>query len=91
MTPKISEVLKKELLEKLAALEHERWSHWQKYLHSKCYRNKDGSLTIPADLVEKWERQIATPYAALSYDEQDSDREQVSNVVLILERFIKRI
>ncbi|WP_413725613.1 hypothetical protein [Sodalis sp. RH16] len=91
MTPKISDVLKKELLEKLAAIEHERWAHWQKHLHSKCYRNKDGSLTIPSDLVEHWEKQIDTPYNALSDQEQDSDREQVSKILPILVEFIKKI
>jgi hypothetical protein len=37
----------------------------------------DGSLTIPADLVRHWTRQIDTPYAQLSEKEKDSDREQV--------------
>jgi len=41
----------KELIEKLAAIEHERWAHWQSYLHSKCLKNENGSLTIPAELV----------------------------------------
>jgi hypothetical protein len=65
------------LYEQLAAIEHERWADWQRYLHSKCERNPDGSLTIPAGLVAHWERQIATPYAELSERERDSDREQV--------------
>ena len=50
----------KELIEKLSAIEHDRWAHWQSYLHSKCERNDDGSLTIPKDLVEKWNTQIET-------------------------------
>ncbi|MCY1461519.1 hypothetical protein D9M71_791850 [compost metagenome] len=66
-----------ELLEPLAAIEHERWAHWQKYLHSQCSKNNDGSLTIPRDLVERWERQLKTPYHNLSQKEKDSDKEQV--------------
>ena len=66
-----------ELTEKLAAAEHERWSHWQRYLHSKCERNPDGSLLIPSHLALQWERQIATPYSNLSESEKESDREQV--------------
>ncbi|AHL31465.1 hypothetical protein CD58_00465 [Pseudomonas brassicacearum] len=66
-----------ELLEPLAAIEHERWSHWQKYLHSQCSKNRDGSLTIPCELVERWEQQLKTPYHNLSQKEKDSDREQV--------------
>lgn len=65
------------LFEQLAAIEHERWADWQRYMHGMGTRNPDGSLTIPADLVARWDRQIATPYAALSAGEQESDREQV--------------
>ena len=66
-----------ELIEKLAAAEHERWSHWQEYLHSKCERKPDGSLLIPSHLALQWERQIATSYSNLSESEKESDREQV--------------
>lgn len=73
-----------ELTEKLAAIEHERWSHWQKYMHSKCYHSPDGSLTIPPDLVAHWERQIATPYESLSETEKESDRDQVRKYLALL-------
>lgn len=66
-----------DLRERLAAAEHERWAHWQRWMHDQCVRNPDGSLTIPAELVERWERQIATPYEQLSEREKDSDRMQV--------------
>lgn len=65
------------LYERLAAIEHERWSHWQKYMHSLCTRQDDGSLVIPANHVKQWERQIATPYEELTEAEKNSDREQV--------------
>jgi hypothetical protein len=32
---------------------------------------------IPAELVARWEAQIKTPYAELSEQEQESDRDQV--------------
>lgn len=66
-----------ELLEELAALEHERWSHWQRFLHDQCSRGEDDSLTIPAELVARWTRQTNTPYEKLSEQEKESDREQV--------------
>ncbi len=70
-----------ELFEQLAAIEHERWADWQKYLHSKCSEPNvwwcAGALIIPAELVAQWERQIATPYADLSEHEKESDRKQV--------------
>ncbi len=65
------------LLEELASIEHERWSHWQRYMHKKATRNPDGSLTLPAALVAHWERLIATPYTQLTEVERESDREQV--------------
>lgn len=67
---------KSELFEKLADLEHQRWAKWQKYLHSKCTKWKDG-YTIPIESVNHWERQINTDYKDLSEKEKDSDREQV--------------
>ena len=67
-----------ELFEKLAAIEHERWSDWQKYMHSRGTVQRTGSLLIPAQLIRQWERQIATPYADLSETEKESDRDQVS-------------
>lgn len=63
--------------EQLASIEHERWSHWQMYLHEQCTKKNDGSLVIPPHLVEQWQKQIATPYEKLSEAEKESDREQV--------------
>lgn len=65
------------LLEELAAVEHERWSHWQRYMHSECEATDDGGLLIPPQLVEQWTTQLNTPYSALSEREKESDREQV--------------
>jgi hypothetical protein len=65
------------LVEELAAVEHERWSHWQRYVHSKGVRQPDGSLLLPADLVARWEKQIDSKYADLDDKEKESDREQV--------------
>lgn len=75
------------LIEALAAAEHASWARWQAYLHSRCIRNPDGSLTIPADLVERWERQIATPYDELSEREKQSDREEVAHILPDIEAY----
>lgn len=76
--------LTENLIERLANLEHERWAHWQKYMHSKCEKKVDGSLVIPSDLVAKWERQISTSYFDLSEREKESDREQVNKYLPII-------
>jgi hypothetical protein len=64
-------------LDALAAIEHERWSHWQRYIHERGKAQPDGSLLIPAGFVQRWEQQMATPYEALSDAEKESDRDQV--------------
>lgn len=68
-------------MEALADIEHQRWSHWQKYMHSKCERQADGSLLIPQQLVERWERQIATDYVNLTEKEKQGDRDQVEKYI----------
>jgi hypothetical protein len=65
------------LYERLAAIEHDRWAAWQRYMHDRCQATPDGDLIIPAAHVQRWERQIATAYADLSPAEQASDMEQV--------------
>lgn len=80
-----------ELLEPLAAIEHERWAHWQEHLHSQCSKNIDGSLTIPHELVERWERQMRMPYHNLSQKEKDSDKEQVKKYLDFILRNLVRV
>ena len=78
------------LFEKLAAIEHERWADWQRYVHSKLVehrkldckttQNPEGDFddyVLSKELFNHWERQINTPYAELSEDEKDADRDQV--------------
>jgi hypothetical protein len=67
-----------ELRQQLAAIEHERWADWQKYMHSLAYHEgPTGELTFYGKDIEQWERQIKTPYKDLSTAEQASDMEQV--------------
>ena len=62
------------IVEELAAVEHERWSHWQRYMHSKGVLQLDGSLLIPADFVRRWQTQINTSYGELSETEKNSEQ-----------------
>ncbi len=73
-----------QLMEALAAVEHERWSHWQRYVHENCEERADGSLIIPAHLVDRWTTQIETPYAQLEETEKNSDREQVRRYLPVI-------
>ena len=76
-SPNAVEEALESILEDLAAIEHERWSLWQSYLHSQGTRQPDGSLNLPAALVARWERQVQTPYERLTDAEKQSDRDQV--------------
>lgn len=76
----------RDLIEQFAAIEHERWAHWQRYLHEQCTPGHDGSLTIPADLVRKWTAQMNTAYADLTDAEKDSDREQVERYLPLIKQ-----
>ena len=74
-----------ERVEEFASLEHDRWSRWQSYLHSKLYEigtEQDVSYNyhlkvLPTENWQRWERQINTKYADLSEEEKQSDRDQV--------------
>ncbi|MCW2370321.1 hypothetical protein [Sphingobium sp. B11D3D] len=79
------------LIDDLAAIEHERWAHWQRYMHSKGVRQADGSLVLPADLVERWERQSETTYVDLSPEEKESDREQVARYLPTIAAALKHV
>lgn len=75
-----------ELLEKLAAAEHERWAHWQRYLHHQCIPAPDGSLTIPGRMVRQWTDQMNAEYDDLTEAEKDSDRDQVARYLPLIEQ-----
>ncbi len=79
-----------ELREKLASIEHERWSDWQKWVHERvCYKQEDGGLWIPPNHVEHWNKQIETPYAELSDKEKASDMEQVDRYWPLIESYVQ--
>jgi hypothetical protein len=84
----MTHVEEKEVMERLrevlADIEHARWSGWQEYLHSKCTRNTDGSLTIPAGYAVNLERLIKTPYSGLTEKERESDRAEVDKYLPII-------
>ena len=73
------------LLETLTSIEHERWAHWQRYLHSLCAPVGDeGALLIPGELVHRWEVQINTPYSQLTDEQKESDRQQVRRYLPVI-------
>lgn len=66
-----------DLRERLAALCHEQWSGWMRYLFEHC------SL-IPESFVIRWKRQMNTPYTELSEEEKESDRKEADRFLTLL-------
>ena len=73
-----------ELRERIADVQHGIWAHWMRYQFGMCQRNEDGSLTIPADKVKRWERQTGALYGELTEREKESDRDQADKVLAVL-------
>jgi hypothetical protein len=70
-----------EPIEVIAQVQHEIWSHWMNYLFSVCTKNPDGTLTIPAEMVNRWYEQTGKKYDELSNTEKLSDIDQAMKVV----------
>jgi len=70
--------------EALAAYAHEAWAGWMRYMFSKAEPNADGSWTMPAWAVERWQRQMRTPYAELPESEKASDRKEADEMLSIM-------
>jgi hypothetical protein len=66
---------KNDLLERLAALEHDQWAHWTRYMLDN----------LTEENIARWRRQIETPYAELSEREKESDRNWARKVIEIIE------
>lgn len=76
-----------ELIEQLAEKEHASWARWMDYLFSRCPFTEKGDALIPRELVERWQRQIDTPYAHLSEQEKQSDRNEVTHILPIIKEY----
>ena len=79
--------LKKELREKLANIEHQRWADWQRWCH-KVLRENCPSPELEK-VLERWDKQIVTKYKDLSEKEKDSDRKQVDRYWPLIEKALQ--
>lgn len=72
------------LVDQIASVQHDIWSHWMQYLFKVATPNADGSATIPADKVIRWQKQMQQRYEELSERERESDMEQAQKIMALL-------
>jgi hypothetical protein len=88
MPNKFNDEIQREFVEKGAELEHDRWARWQKYMFSKFEKDSNGNLIVPKEYVERWFRQIDTPYSELPEQEKESDRQETRNYLPLIETLL---
>jgi hypothetical protein len=81
----------KDKRESLADLEHDQWAHWTSHMLEVLSPVLELGFAIgpeshpdvvkARESLERWRRQIDTPYADLSEKEKDSDREWADKVL----------
>ncbi len=75
------------MVENLAEYAHGSWSGWMEYLFSKCEPSFDSNgydaLIIPNEFLERWARQMNTPYGNLPENEKESDRKEARKILEI--------
>ena len=80
------------LREQLSAIAHEQWSGWMEYLFSKCVNPVEpdtGTVVIPKWAVDRWTRQMKTPYSQLPEDEKESDRMEADRAIEVFKQNVK--
>ena len=62
-----------ELIERLAAHEHEQWAHWTRYMLDN----------LTEENIARWRQQIDMDYHELSEHEKESDREWARKAIKV--------
>ena len=87
-----------DIRERVANLCHEQWSGWMKYLFGKCEEEvlthtyvlaSERKTIIPKEFVDRWKRQMATPYGKLFPKEQDSDHTEADKFLSVFLDILK--
>lgn len=79
------------LVEQLADVQHGIWAHWMLYLFGVSEKNADGSVTIPAEKVQRWHRQMNAGFADLPENEQRSDYGMAERVMLAIKPLLSEV
>jgi transcriptional regulator with XRE-family HTH domain len=63
-----------DLLERMAALEHEQWAHWTRFM----------LYNLTPENIARWRRQIDEPYHALPYSDKARNREWAVKAIQVI-------
>lgn len=74
--------------EQLAALAHKQWAGWMRYMFTRGDHRSNGDWLVPWEWVQRWQRQMNTPYEHLSSGEQESDRKEADRVLALVEDLV---
>jgi len=69
---------RKELLEKLAAVEHEQWSEWIRHMESL-------KVIVDVPIREMWLKLACIPYGKLTETGKESDRKFARKVLKVFD------
>lgn len=79
-----------EFKEEVAALCHEQWSGWMKYLFGQGKMNETtGEFVINSDSVSRWKRQMDTDYQDLLIPEKNSDRKEADKFMELFDTSVR--
>jgi hypothetical protein len=67
------------LIEALADYAHDSWSRWVEYMFAH----------LDEAHIQRWKRQMQTPYSELSEQEKESDREQARRIISVISKLSK--
>lgn len=77
-----------ELIEQLAEKEHEHWRFWMTLFLNKLDQQPDGSLIIPSERVEVYQKLTQTFYKELQDRDKKPYLNAVSELLPIIEEYV---
>ena len=81
------EISDEELISVLEYTEYMRRNRWSQYMLSLCQIN-DSKYIIPPEKANLWGAEMRTPYAELNENQKESDRREVNNILLEIQKYI---
>ena len=79
--------------EALARYSHEAWSGWMEYMFTKGRFEESNEYALawimPSWAVDRWQRQMNTPYDELPEEEKESDRKEADKILAAIARVKK--